>query len=139
MSKPRYLVTHVPHYIAGHLVSPGMGEASIVTLPDGVKPGRWLVLVEGEALAAAPAAGQNSPLFSSRHVGGGNWVVERVADGARVASFGKTDGDAKALAAAEADRLNAGGEVIPVSTDAAPSSGQDDPAAGASGSELPDA
>lgn len=135
MSKPRYLVTHVPHFIGGRMVYPGMGNDSIVTLPDGVEPGRWLVLADAGAVALADAG----PMYSARHVGGGNWVVERVADGARVASFGKTDGDAKALAAVEADRLNAGGAVIPVSTDAAPSSGQDDPAAGASGSELPDA
>ena len=109
--------------------------AATLTAAETVAGDARLVLADAGAVAPADAG----PMYSARHVGGGNWVVERVADGARAASFGKTDGDAKALAAAEADRLNAGGEVIPVSTDAAPSSGQDDPAAGASGSELPDA
>lgn len=126
----RYEVTHVPHFLGGRLVFPGRGDDSIVTLDEGVSPGRYLVPVGG-----AEAAGQ----YAAKHHGGGNYIVELVADGSRASIvFKKSDGDAKAKAEAEAVRLNAGGEIDLGGTDAAPSSAQVDPPAGDSG-DLPDA
>lgn len=132
----RYLVTHVPHFIGGVMVHPGYGDKSIVTLPPGVKPGRWLVPVDAE-----PA---DSLKFKARHngpgVGAGNWAVENVEDGSRASVvFKKADGEAKEKAEAEAARLNAGGEIVLVITDDALSSGQDDPPTSASSDQLPDA
>lgn len=40
----RYEVTHVQHFIGGRLVAVG----EIVTLPEGVEPGRYLVEVMAE-------------------------------------------------------------------------------------------
>lgn len=111
----RYEVTHVAHYIGGRLVSPG----EVVTLATGITPGRWLKLVAEDAPAApvpvaAPAAG--AAQFAAKHngvgVGVGNYVVVRVADGSHASQvFKKDDGQAKERAEAEAERLNAGGEV----------------------------
>jgi hypothetical protein len=126
----RYEVTHTRHYIGGRLVSPGQGEDSIVTLDEGIEPGRWLVEVV-EAAQVVAFAGVGIDQFAAKHngpgVGAGNWVVERISDGSHCSVvFKNTDGDAKAKAKAEADRLNAGGEIALVATDGAPSSGQDD-------------
>lgn len=141
----RYLVTHTPHYINQRMVYPDCGADSIVTLPAGVKPGRWLVLQE-DAPANAPASTQtNLPeLYKAKHngpgVGAGNWAVEKVEDGSRASVvFKKDDGDAKAKAEAEAARLNAGGEIVLVVTDDALSSGQNDLPASTQTTELPDA
>lgn len=111
----RYEVTHVAHYIGGRLVSPG----EVVTLEPGVEPGRWLKLVAEDAPAvpvpvAAPAAG--AAQFAAKHngvgVGVGNYVVVRVADGSHASQvFKKDEGQAKERAEAEAERLNAGGEI----------------------------
>lgn len=137
----RYEVTHVPHYISGKLVSPGQGADSIVTLPAGVRPGRWLK--EVDAVVVVGGVDQFAAKHNGPGVGAGNWAVERIADGSRVSVvFKKIDGDAKAKAEAEADRLNAGGEIVLVVTDGAPSSGHDDLAVGthhATDSNLPDA
>lgn len=124
----RYEVTHVAHYIGGRLVSPG----EVVTLEPGVEPGRWLklvaedaptVVVAAAAPAAAPAAG--AAQFAAKHngvgVGVGNYVVVRVADGSHASQvFKKDDGQAKERAEAEAERLNAGGEIA-IAPVAAPS------------------
>lgn len=42
----RYEVTHVPHFIGGRLVAVG----EVVTLPEGVLPGRYLVEVKDTPL-----------------------------------------------------------------------------------------
>lgn len=137
MSK-RYLVTRAPHYIGQRMVYPDRGAESIVTLPPEIKPGRWLIQVEDAAQAGAES--QGSSLFAARHIGAGNWVAEKIADGERASvMFKKADGEAKEKAEAEAERLNAGGEIVLVITDDALSSGQDDPPAGASSGQLPDA
>jgi hypothetical protein len=137
----RYLVTHTPHYITQRMVHPDCGADSTVTLPEGEKPGRWLVLQE-EAPATAPASPKTTPpeLFKAKHNGGGRWVVENTEDGSRASVvFEKDDGDAKAKAEAEAARLNAGGEISLGATDSAPSSAQTDPAASTQNDDLPDA
>lgn len=125
----RYEVTHVPHYIGQRWVEPG----ETVTLPEGVKPGRWLKALGGAA-----------DKYAAKHNGGGNWLVELVEDGSRASEvFKKADGDAKAKADAEAERLNAGGDVVLGATDSALSSAQVDTIAGTnvapSSIELPDA
>lgn len=48
MSK-QYRVTHVPHFIESRMVYPDRGDESIVTMPKGVEPGRWLVEVGASA------------------------------------------------------------------------------------------
>lgn len=140
----RYRVTHVPHFIGQRLVYPDMGDDSIVTLPEGVKPGRWLVKV-GEA-EEAPAASSSAPAggFTVDHISRGDYVVLN-ADGERASivfkNTGKT-GEAKQLAEAEAARLNAGGAIKLEATEPADSSsGQDDPPTGTqpSADDLPDA
>lgn len=140
----RYRVTHVPHFIGQRLVYPDMGDDSIVTLPDGVKPGRWLVKV-GEQ-AAAPAATSSAPVggFTIDHISRGDYVVLG-ADGERASVVFKNtgvQGEAKQLAEAEAARLNAGGAIKLEATEpAATSSGQVDPSTGTqpSADDLPDA
>jgi hypothetical protein len=111
MSK-RYLVTNIVHFIGGRLVYPDQGEASIVTLEKGIEPGKYLVEVGASAPAAAP---QEVVLtYSAKHIGRGDYVVERIADEARVSKvFSNTgvQGEAKEQAEAEADRLNKGGEL----------------------------
>lgn len=127
----RYLVTHAPHFIGQRIVEPG----EIVTLPEGVKPGRWLIP------QAADVSVQAADMYQARHIGGGSWAVENSEDGSRASVvFSKDKGDAKALAQAEAARLNAGGAIILGATDSAPSSAQDDAPAGTTNpGELPDA
>lgn len=138
----RYEVTHVPHYIGQRWVEPGMGSDSIVTLPEGVKPGRWLK--EVGAVQEVIVAGGASGKYAAKHNGGGNWLVELVADGTRASVvFKKADGDARAKAEAEAERLNAGGDVDLGATDSALSSAQADTIASTEqapvSSDLPDA
>lgn len=142
MSK-RFEVTHVQHYIGGRLVMPDMGAASIVTLPAGVRPGRWLKPLDDAPVIVVGGGDQFAAKHNGPGVGAGNWSVERIADGSRVSVvFKKSDGDAKAKAEAEAARLNAGGEIDLGVMDGAPSSAQEDLATSAtseSGSNLPDA
>ena len=141
MSK-RYLVTHVPHYIGQRMVYPDRGADSIVTLPPGVRPGRWLVEVEGGAVSAAPSAPPPpaSEKFKAKHNGGGRWLVENTDDGSRASVvYEKDEGDAKAKAEAEAARLNAGGEIHLGVTDGALSSAREDSPAGTQTGDLPDA
>lgn len=64
----RYRVTHAPHYIEGRLVFPDRGDASIVTLPKGVEPGRWLEPVDGKAKEGA-ADDQKALLEEARALG----------------------------------------------------------------------
>ena len=140
MSK-RYLVTNSPHYIGQRMVYPDRGADSIVTLPPGVRPGRWLKEVVEIATDAVPAAAlQSAEKFKAKHNGGGRWLVESTEDGSRASVvYEKDEGDAKAKAEAEAARLNAGGEIQLGVMDGAPSSAQEDSPAGAQTGDLPDA
>lgn len=141
MSK-RYLVTRTPHYIGQRMVNPDRGAESIVTLPEGVKPGRWLVpLDDAPAVTPVPAAPiQAVERFKARHNGGGRWLVENIDDGSRASVvFDKDEGDAKAKAEAEAARLNAGGEIHLGVMDGDLSSAQEDSPAGIQTGDLPDA
>ena len=130
----RYLVTHVAHYIGQRLVQPDRGDASIVTLPEGVSPGKYLVEVDGGAVAAPAAPVDLVGPFKIKHNGGGNFVVLD-ANSVQVGDVYKKDADdaakAKTDAQAEADRLNGAG------TPAAPV--DPTPAADPTGTNLPDA
>lgn len=136
MSEQRYEVTHVPHYIGQRWVEPG----EVVTLPEGVKPGRWLKPVVEAAKAATSSATVSG--FTIDHISRGDYVVLG-ADGERASIIFKntgTQGEAKQLAEAEAARLNAGGEVNLGGSDAATSSAQGDSSAGTQqAGDLPDA
>lgn len=71
--------------------------------------------------------------FGIKHVGAGNWIAVKNDDDSRASRmFKKDDGNAKDLAQAEANRLNAGGDML---LDAVPQ--QDDAAKG--DVNLPDA
>lgn len=100
----RYEVTHSPHYIGGRLVSPGQGAGSIVTLPEGVNPGRWLKEVDGPVIVAG--SGHVGP-FKVQHIPVGNFGVFD-ANGVQVGeTFVKSEkGVAKAAADAAAAALN---------------------------------
>lgn len=138
MSK-RYLVTHTKHFIGGLMVYPDRGADSIVTLPVGVKPGRWLVAVDDAPAAAAAYPAPPAGRYIAKHVGGGHYHVEGVDDGERASVvFKRDDGDAKAKAEAEAARLNAGGE-LQLETEDAPPPWPDDAPAGTGDDDLPDA
>lgn len=100
----RYEVTHVPHFIEGRMIYPGQGEDSIVELPKGVSPGRWLVEV-GKKARGAKEESDVQPEFSVKHKGGGRWGVIG-ADGEWVGDFIGTEDEAKA----ESERLQEGGE-----------------------------
>lgn len=136
MSQRSYLVTHVAHYIGQRWVEPG----ETVTLPEGVKPGRWLVPAGAVVAEQGPVVADK---FRAKHNGGGRWIVENVEDGSRASVvFEKDEGDAKAKAEAEAARLNAGGEIKLGGMEAlTSSSGEGDPSASTqqAGNELPDA
>lgn len=114
----RYRVTHVPHYIGQRLVQPDRGDESIVTLPDGVSPGKHLVEVDGGAVAAAAAPVDLVGPFKIKHNGGGNFVVLD-SKGAQAGDVYKKDADdaakAKTDAQDEADRLN--GQSTPAAQD----------------------
>lgn len=138
MSK-RYRVTHSPHYIGARLVYPDQGANSIVELPEGVKPGRWLVAVDDAPAVALTPASAPAGRYIAKHVGGGHYHVEGVDDGERASVvFKRDDGDAKAKAEAEAARLNAGGE-LQLETEDAPPPWPDDAPAGTGDDDLPDA
>lgn len=100
----RYEVTHSPHYIGGRLVMPGQGADSIVTLPEGVNPGRWLKEVTTPVVVAG--AGLVGP-FKVEHIPVGNFGVFD-ANGVQVGeTFVKSEkGVAKAAAEAAAAALN---------------------------------
>jgi hypothetical protein len=135
----RYEVTHVAHYIGQRWREPG----EVVTLDPGITPGRWLKLVGEDAPAVTAGAAQFAAKHNGKGVGVGNYVVERIADGSYASRvFRKDDGQAKELAEAEAERLNAGGEIAQVAMDGAPSSGLDELGISTQteqGSGLPDA
>lgn len=102
----RYEITGVPHYIGGRL----RGVGDIVTLPEGISPGRHLVEVGGGAQAAADDAAQEAVgPFKIKHNGGGNFVVMD-SKGMQVGDVFKKDADdaakAKTEAQAQADLLN---------------------------------
>lgn len=133
----RYLITHVPHFIGGVMVYPDRGEASIVTLPPTIKPGRWLKPVGDARKPSSSAVLDPGALYAAKHVGGGHYHVELIASGDRASVlFKRDDGDAKEKAEAEAARLNAGGDLQLEAEDEPPAKeelpgGQDD--------DLPDA
>lgn len=134
----RYRVTHVPHYIGSRLVQPDQGEASIVTLPAGIRPGRWLVPLDAEAKAQVAGGTSEVAAFMAKHIAGGSYAVVQVSDGSRASRlFKKTEeGGAQALAEAEAKRLNDGGAIELEQIDPPPTG--DDNHAG-DGTNLPDA
>lgn len=111
----RYEVTHIQHYIGGRLRQPG----EVVTLPDGVTPGRHLVKVGGAA-AVEPVAPEAGPGYSIKHHFQGSWkVVDR--NGDQVGEvFAAHLGDkeaAKEAAQTEANRLNGVSEQTPEEVD----------------------
>ena len=105
MTSKRYEVTHSVHYIGGRLVSPDCGVDSIVTLPDGVEPGRWLVEVVASAVeivkpvALMPGAEHVGP-YKAVHVPVGNFAVHD-ANGLQLGETFKKAGQGEAKAAAE--------------------------------------
>lgn len=132
----RYQVTHVPHFIGGRLVYPDAGADSIVTLPAGVKPGRWLKPVEEVKQEQAMDGG--AAKYAAVHISRGDYVVELIENGSRASVVFKNtgvQGEAKDLAEAEAARLNAGGEVQLEEQEQAPDAGS----GGDGNASLPDA
>jgi len=136
------------HWIGGRLVYPDRGEQSIVTLEDGIEPGRWLQPLDAKTEKAVKEESKLPDQFAIKHggtgVGVGNWSVERISDGSRASViFKKADGDAKAKAEAEAKRLNEGGAIDLGSKDAESSSTEVDqvaqPASEPDDSGFPDA
>lgn len=134
-----YRVTELS-YINGRLYQ----KDEVVTLEID-SPGRNLELVSGVAVdaaapVAAPAAG--AAQFAAKHngvgVGVGNYVVVRVSDGSHASQvFKKDDGLAKERAEAEAERLNAGGEIAIAPVAAPVTTGQE--GMPPTGDGLPDA
>lgn len=103
----RYRVTHAPHFINSIMVYPDRGDESIVTLPKGTKPGRWLELVkEGGKKKDEPE--DDAPAYAPKHRGGGKWAVVD-ADGEWFSDY---TGESKEEAQEEADRLIAGGDPV---------------------------
>lgn len=107
----RYRVTHVAHYIGGRLVHPDRGDESIVTLPAGIEPGRWLQPLDATSVATTVNR-EAAKAFEAKHIAGGRYAVIQISDGTRASRlFTAEDGDAKAAAQAEAQRLNEGGQI----------------------------
>lgn len=76
--------------------------------------GSWMEKVGATEKVTAAQALQ----FGIKHVGAGNWIAVKNDDDSRASRmFKKDDGNAKDLAQAEANRLNAGGDML---LDAAP-------------------
>ena len=100
MGNKRYEVTHSVHYIGGRLVLPDCGVDSIVTLPDGVEPGRWLVEIESDDVASV-SSNDNSGPHKVVHVPVGNFAVVG-ANGLQIGETFKRAGQGEAKAAAEA-------------------------------------
>lgn len=90
----------------------------------------WMEKVDEAVKETAAPALQ----FAVKHVGGGNWIVVKNEDDSRASRMFKkgAKGEAEGLAQAEAERLNAGGQML---LDAVPQ--QDAPPAG--DGNLPDA
>ena len=100
----QYRVTHIRHFIGGRMVFPDRGDASIVTLPKGVEPGKHLVELKGTAEPAATTPHNPATKgFVAKHAGGGHYRIED-AQGERVGDFSGTKEEAEA----EAARMNAG-------------------------------
>lgn len=98
----KYKVTHVQHFIGGRLCQPG----ELVTLPEGVVPGRYLVKV-GDVTPAEPVA--QAAGFSIKHHFQGSWKVVDAAGDQVGEVYAAHLGDkerARNDAQAEADRLN---------------------------------
>lgn len=65
----------------------------------------------GDPLATAPAAStETPPAYSAKHNGGGRWKIWSTADDDWFSDYVVSGEGAKALAEAESERLNAGGE-----------------------------
>ena len=72
----------------------------------------WMERLDPQDAAPAVETNANALTYSIKHVPVGSWVVVD-AEGKRASVvFKKADGDPKALAQAEAIRLNAGGELV---------------------------
>lgn len=72
--------------------------------------GSWMEKVDGAVKETAAPTLQ----FAVKHVGGGNWIVVKNEDGSRASRMFKkgAKGEAEGLAQAEAERLNAGGQML---------------------------
>lgn len=69
----------------------------------------WMQKVDAGAKETPP----QELLFGIKHVGAGNWIAVKNDDDSRASRmFKKDDGNAKDLAQAEANRLNAGGDML---------------------------
>jgi hypothetical protein len=134
MDKPAIRVRATAQGFMGRLIE--RGEVFTVASEEAFAS-KWMEKVN------APETPLPELKYGVKSNGGGRWIVEALADGSRASvAFTKEQGDAKALAQAEANRLNAGGELVLAVTDGLPSSGQDEPEAStqtANGVELPDA
>lgn len=103
-----YIVTE-RSFIDGALREPGYETTSVVG-----EPGPNLKLKGGKAAVAgqpseAPAV---VAAFEAKHIAGGRYAVIQISDGTRASRlFTAKDGDAKAAAQAEAQRLNEGGQI----------------------------
>lgn len=105
------------------------GEVFVIG-SEGAFAGSWMERVDAKVEeTAAPTL-----KFAIKHVGAGNWIVVNNEDDSRASRMFKkgAKGEAEGLAQAEAERLNAGGEML---LEAAPQ--QDAPPAG--DANLPDA
>lgn len=106
-----YIVTE-RSFIDGALREPGYETTSALEAP-----GPNLRLKDsGQKLAASTAP--DAPLastvaaFEAKHIAGGRYAVVQISDGSRASKlYSKDEGDPKALAEAEAERLNAGGQL----------------------------
>ena len=134
MKTAPFTVRAIAQGFMGRLIE--RGEVFTVASEEAFTP-KWMEKVD------APETPLPDLKYGIKSNGGGRWLVELIADGSRASvTYNKEQGDAKALAQAEANRLNAGGELVLPATDGAPSSGQDDSAAStqsAEGTDLPDA
>lgn len=64
----------------------------------------------GEPLAPTAASSEPTPAYSAKHNGGGRWKIWSTSTDDWFSDFVAVGEGAKALAEAEAERLNAGGE-----------------------------
>ncbi|MGL4315339.1 MAG: hypothetical protein ACRCTL_01795 [Pseudomonas sp.] len=71
--------------------------------------GSWMEMVDATEKVTPSQVLQ----FGIKHVGAGNWIAVNNADDSRASRmFRKDDGNARDLAQAEANRLNAGGAIL---------------------------
>ncbi|WLH55587.1 hypothetical protein [Pseudomonas sp. FP2294] len=112
-------------FINGRLYEPG--ETVVLEIDS---PGSNLKIAGAEKAAPAPAGNPNTdgPEYSSKHNGGGRFIIVNKA-GERVGEFTGAREDAEA----EAARLNAGGEIT------APAGNPNTDGDNTSGNALPDA